>query len=292
MKNLLRNLLLCVALVLVYTTVTSAAENTGLPTKSSDIQIEMKDGSLSLETHDAPLHEVMRGIGELAGFKTILAEDFIEPPLVNVLFKSIAVREAVERLVSNKNRIIFYAPAGDETGQRIISQVWLLGPGSAPDGDELSDDESIASGQEKLVKGHKLIRLTKMLQESQEVQVRTRAAISLGALQDERAVLALESALLDQHFSVRSQAINALGQIGSEQAIIVLGSILLNSSANITERVMAAQALSKQDSAVAQGYLHSGAYDKIEQVRLASSNPSSPLQVRAMNDQIGNAEAQ
>ena len=202
------------------------------------------------------------------------------------------MREAVERLVSDKNRVIFYAPTGEETEQRIISQVWLLGSSAASGDDELSDNESIASAQKKVVKGHKLSRLTKMLQESQEVQVRTRAAIALGALQDERAVLALESALLDQHSSVRSQAINALGQIGSEQAIMVLGSILLNSSTDITERVMAAQALSKQDSAVAQGYLRSGAFDKIEQVRLASSNPSSPLKVRAINDQPGNAEAQ
>ena len=244
-------------------------------TEPGDIQIELEDGLLSLETRDAPLYEVIHEIGELAGFKTILVEDFSGSPQVNVIFKKIPVHDAVERLVSDKNRIIFYTPANDETGRRIISKVWLLGAGGVTGGTEPGADEILASGKEKVVKEHKLTNLLKMLQENQEVQVRTRAAIALGALQDERAVLALESAVLDTHSTVRFRAINALGQIGGERATMVLGNILLNSSADITERVSAAQALWKLDTKPAQGYLQAGANDTNEQIRLASSEPSS-----------------
>ena len=235
----------------------------------------------------------MREIGELAGFKTILVGDFIDPPLVNVLFDNIPVREAIERLVSDRNRIILYGRlAGDDTQQRIIAQVWLLQSGDASGDGAASDVESIALGREEDVKGHKLARLTKMLQQDQDISVRARAAIALGTFQDERAVLALESALLDKEPLVRSRAIKALGQIGGEQATMVLGNILLHGSADKTERVMAAQALWKHDSETARGYLLAGAYDTDEQVRLASIKPSSPPKARATNDQLGDAEAQ
>jgi len=292
MNALPRYIAICITLVLVFTTASGAAENTGTSLESADFQIEMKDGLLTLETHDAPLQEVVRGIGELAGFETILVEDFVEPPLVSVSFESIPVREAVERLVSDKNRIVIYSPTGDEDKRLVISQVWLLGSSSASGEGEVKDEKTIATAQEKAVKGHKLVRLTNMLQEDQEAFVRARAAIALGALRDERAVLALESTLLDTHSSVRSQAINALGRIGGEQATMVLGNILLHGSADKSERVMAAHALWKINSEAARGYLRAGAYDTDEQVRMASSKTSSPPNIRATNSQLGDAETQ
>jgi hypothetical protein len=81
-----RFLVLCAVLVFAYAAVSSAAEHTGMTQGPIDIRIEMKDGSLTLEARDAPLHEVMRGIGQLAGFKTILVGEFIKPSLVSVSF--------------------------------------------------------------------------------------------------------------------------------------------------------------------------------------------------------------
>lgn len=313
-----RYLVLCAVLVFVYATTSGAAEHTSTSPGPTGIRIGMKDGLLTLETHDAPLHEVMRGIGELAGFKTILVEDFIEPPLINVSFNNILVREAVERLLSDKNRIIFYTPAEDEAEQRVISQIWLLGSSDASGNGEAGDDETIVLTQDLQhdegdiggeavlrlsnqailglskndVKGPALGRFSKMLLEDQGTLVRIRAAIALGLLRDERAVPALESALLDKHSAVRLRAINALGQIGGERAIMVLGNILLHGSKDKTERVMAAQALWKHDSEAARGYLSAGAYDVDAQVRLASSKPLSPPKLRATSDQLGDAEAQ
>ena len=318
MNTPLQFLVLCAVLFLINANIGGAAGSTGEDPGSADIRIEMKAGSLTLETRDAPLYEVMRRIGELAGFKTILFADFVKPKLVSVSFDNIPVQEAVERLVVNTNRIIFYALAGIGAQEHVISQVWLLGSSRAADNDEAGDEESVGLSEDlhhdegkirseavlrlsnqavlglsnKDAAGHILARLTRVLQEDQEALVRSRAAIALGALRDEGAVLALESALLDEHPSVRSQAINALGQIGGDRAAMALGNILLNGHADKTERVIAAQALWKHDSEAARRYLRSGANDTNEQVRLASSKAPSPPKVRVTTDQLGPTKTQ
>ena len=279
--------------VLFYAAASSAAEPVGTSNESIDIRIELNDGSLTLETRDAPLHEVMRGIGKLAGFKTILVGDFIDPPLVSVTYENMLVREAIERLVSNNNRIILYGLAGDDPQQRIISQVWLLQSGIAVGDGVVSDDENFALGREEDIKGYKLARLTRMLQQDQDIQVRTRSAIALGTFQDERAVIALESALFDPDPSVRSQAIKSLGRIQSEQASIALGNILLRGSVGKSERILASRALWNHDSEIAQDYLRAGANDADAQIRSAStSNPMSSHKVRNTIDQFGESETQ
>ena len=284
-----RFLVLCAVLVFVYATASSATEHASMSPGPVDIRIEMKDGLLTLETRDAQLHEVMREIGELAGFKTILVGEFLKPSLVNVSFENMPLDEAIERLVSDNNRIILYGLAGDDTQQRIISQVWLLRSGDGV----VSEVESIALGREEDVKGYKLARLTRMLQQDQDMSVRVRAAISLGTFQDERAVFALESALLDESSMVRSQAIKALSRIGNEQATIALGNILLRASADKSERIMASQALWAHDSEIAQDYLRAGANDTDAQIRSASMNePLSSHKVRNTIDQFGESETQ
>lgn len=291
MRALLRQLVLSAVLILAHATTSGVAKETSASSSPADVRIEIKNGELTLETRNAPLHEVMREIGELVGFKTVLVGDFVEPPLVSVSLESMPVREAVERLVSDKNRIILYAPSGDGAQQR-ISQVWLLESGGESVDFEVGDDKGIALGRETDIRGHKLANLTKMLQQDQNVVVRSRAAIALGAFQDVRAVLALESALLDKDPSVRSQAINALGRIGSEQATMVLGNVLLHTSAEQSERVIAAQALWKNDSELAQSYLRAGSNDTDEQVRLASSKPPLFNKVPTTNGHLSSTAAQ
>ena len=213
--------------------------------------------------------------------------------------KNQSVREVVERLLNNTNRVIFYSPAKNGAQQSVISQVWLLDSSSLPGG-VISDDEKPIAFSSDLQhddgklrseaalrlsrqatigllkegdKGQVIDQLSQMLLEDQDPLVRSRAAIALGVLRDERAVLNLKSALQDQHSSVRSQTTVALGQIGGDQAIEALGTILLNKNAKITERIIAAQSLWKQDSKMAQNYLKAATEDADEQVRLASSRP-------------------
>ena len=166
MNALLRFLVLFA--FLVYAAASSAAEHAG----NAGIRLEIENGLLTLETRDAPLHEVMQEIGDLSGFKTILVGEFIKPSLVNVSFENIPLGAAIDRLVSDKNRIILYRLSEDDPRQRIISQVWLLQSGEAV----VSEVGSFASGSEADVNGYKLARLTRMLRQDQDKSVRARAA--------------------------------------------------------------------------------------------------------------------
>ena len=88
MNTPLQLVVLCAAAVLVTATVSGAAGSTGVNSGSTDIRIEMKAGLLTLEARDVPLYDVMRRIGELAGFKIILVTDFTKPPLVSASFEA------------------------------------------------------------------------------------------------------------------------------------------------------------------------------------------------------------
>jgi len=282
----------CLLIVSALTSPVWAKESSNPTHGSAIISIELRDGLLTAEIHDAPLHQVLFEIGKMVGFKTVQVTDFRDFPLVNASFENLVVNEAVERLVANTNRIVFYTHSDDGAHRRVISQVWLLEPGVAGADSTQSivlDDD--LQNEEALKRSEAVLRLTQqpvgepileklagMLQTDEDPLVRSRVAIALGALKDERAVSDLESALLDAHFSVRAQSIAALGQIGGERATIILGSILLNDGIDPVERVLAAQALWKQDSETALNYLQAGTSNSNEQVRMASSkSPSSPV---------------
>ena len=112
----MREILLGLAVVFICATVASGAENSSLPKDSSDIQIELKNGSLWLEARNATLREVMHEIGDLAGFKTIVVGDITETTIADVLFENIPVHEAIERLINDKNRVIFYSSVSEKAG--------------------------------------------------------------------------------------------------------------------------------------------------------------------------------
>jgi len=267
----------------------SASENQ--PADNTDIRIELNDGLLSAEIDDVPLPRVLAEIGKLAGFKVVQVGDFDDYPRINSKFEMLPLQVAVERLVANTNRIFFFSQSEGAESQRVLSQLWLLGPGEA--GAEITQKTEVVGGlqhEDPLIRSQAALRLvqqqggeatleklTILLQTDQDPLVRSRVAIALGALGDERAVSELESATLDPHFSVRTQSMTALGQIGGERATRVLGGILLNDTVEPVERVVAAQALWKQDSEIAQGYLEAGSSDSNEQVREASIKaPSVP----------------
>jgi hypothetical protein len=252
-----RGVVFRVAIVLACISANGMAQETDTSKFPAEIRVEIENGQLSLETRDAPLHEVMREIGEIAGFETVLVGSFTEPLLVSVSFEDLPVREAVERLVRAENRIIVYAPSAGNAGPRVITQVLLLQAGTTPTDMTFTESQSIASGSAEDVRAYKLARLIAMLQPEQVEAVRTRAAMALGNFQGERAVKALESALFDNSPTVRLQAINALGRIGSEQASETLINFLQNDDTDEADRLAATRALSLHDTATAGKFLGS-----------------------------------
>ena len=119
----------CLAIVLSQISMVLGAESSTKNPATPSIRLESNAGLLTLETHDAPLHEVLHKIGELAGFKTIQVVNSNQYPRITVFFENRPVLEIVEHLVDNANRIIFFTVTEDEPQQRVISQVWLLGTG-------------------------------------------------------------------------------------------------------------------------------------------------------------------
>lgn len=217
-----RYLLLWVAPVLACATASGLAQNSHTHYVPAVRQLELNGDLLTLAADSAPLHEVVREIGEIAGFETVLVGSFIESPLVSASFENLPLHEALERLVKTESRIVVYTPSAGNAGNNAIAQVWLLQAGTAAADMTLEDDQSIASGSKQDVQAYKLNRLIVMLQPDQAEFVRTRAAIALGQFQDERAVLALETALADRSRLVRLEAINALSRINSDQASTAL----------------------------------------------------------------------
>jgi hypothetical protein len=281
----------CLTLVVLFvlgfgslTAPTEIAAAGNLATDSAIIHIELKDGLLTAEIREAPLPRVLAEIGKLAGFKVVQVADFDDFPRINHKFEHIPLQVAIERLVANTNRILFYEGEGAES-ERVISQLWLLGPGEeGTDTTQLTEAAGGLQHEEPTIRSQAALRLVQqqdeeaiveklsvLLQTDQDPLVRSRVAIALGSLGDERAVTELEAALLDTNFSVRAQSMTALGQIGGERATMALGGVLLDEGLDPVERVIAAQALWKQGSESAQNYLQVASNDANEQVREASN---------------------
>lgn len=278
MTTIVRLPFLVLFFALLLAAMTSVAEN---------IEIDMEADLLTVEVRDAPLSEVVRAIGERAGFETMVVGDLDMP--VNAAFTGVPVREALDRLLGDTNRVIVSG------ADRAIARVWLLGSGGTADDIVVTEPEheildadlrhpDAKTRSEAVLKLANLgatepvlAALIRVLLEDEDALVRSRAAIVLGKLGDERAVPALESALSEEHGSVRAQVIHALGLIDGENATLALGDVLLHSTDN-TERVIAAQALARQDTELARQYLDAVADDSDQQVRAASRSNAGQIQ--------------
>ena len=262
-------------------------------------ELDVEAGLLTLEAHDAPLSDVVRAIGERVGYETILVGDL--PAAVNTSFKGVPVGDGLERLLRDIDRVVLYGPAQEGSDNSAVSQIWLFGPGgpaestvagaaglAARDDLEQTDERIRADAVLRLASSYPveqaLERLARALREDEDAFVRSRAAAALGALQDDRAVPALESALEDEHDSVRMQAIQALGRIGGERATTALGDVLLYGTER-KQRIQAAWALGRQDTEIARRILDTVADDPDELVSMASRKPPGRARAPALEAQ-------
>jgi hypothetical protein len=77
--------------------------------------------------------------------------------------------------------------------------------------------------------------------------------------------------------------------MGGERASIALGNVLIEGGRATIERVLAAQALWRQESAIARSYLDVDATDPNQQIRKASSQAQPTVNVRQGNEVIGSS---
>jgi hypothetical protein len=261
----------------------AAADDMDRPLLPGTFRLYVESDLLTLEARDAPLSEVVRAIAEQVGFETKFVGDLAVP--VSTSLTGVPVSDGLERLVSDIDRVVLYAPPREGTNDRVVSQLWLFASNGAAasaaepvalDDVEQTGDKTRAAAMLRLANAdateEALDRLVQALRDDEDALVRSRAATALGRLQDGRALSALETALEDGHASVRIQAIHALGQIGGERATMALGEVLLY-SAQRSERVRAAWTLGRQDTELAQSFLDAAANDPDKLVWTASSTP-------------------
>jgi HEAT repeat protein len=251
---------------------------------ATSVEIRVEGGLVSVEARDAPVAGVIRAIGEQGGFETIVVGDVNRS--VSASFADVPLRNALARLLGDTNHVVVH-----DTGHAIV-RLWLLGSGGtvtslAPANPPMTVRVPTVAGEvrpqdETVARSLAVLQLTRSgaapavlealgraLLEDADALVRTRAAMALGSLGDERALPVLQPALADENGSVRTQVIQALGLIGGEPATRVLGDILLQGG-NSSERIVASRGLARQDTELARQYLDTAANDPDQRVRAAA----------------------
>ncbi len=259
----------------------------------STIDVVIRDGMLTLDARDAPLAEVIRRIGEVGGFETVIAGDLSTP--VTHSFAGVPVKDGIERLVGDITRVVIYAPSAGEAPPPLkelrlyavaAPDVGDRGPGvsASVDPDILAELEDPDVGI-RIEAVRKLSRLNGavvvdalagVLRSDEDSRVRARAATALGGFADERAVPALETAVGDETQSVRIQALRALGRVGGDRATRILGEVLLGGS-DVTQRVVAAWGLGRDGGEAARSMLTAAAADPSSMVSSAASRALNNL---------------
>ena len=128
------------------------------------VAIDIQAGLLTLEAHAAPLVEVIKAIGERAGFETIVSGPVMRE--VSSSFNRVPVPKALARLLVGIDYVLLYAPEGDETAPREVSQLWLLGMSADPANETLAAAELAARFESRKdlganARSEHLLRLTR-----------------------------------------------------------------------------------------------------------------------------------
>ena len=289
--------LLSAAIIVSLAMVTPAAAaqaDAGMSSGVFDLKVD--SGLLTLDARDAPLAEIMRAIGNQAGFEIIMTDDV--DTSVTMTITDLSVAEALDRLLEGFDWVVVHDRQQDGTTDRAIDKVLVfestsevIGTMAAigePNGSAGTAESAMTGDAQQLdsrTRGRDLLRLVnsgatpevlatlgEALQADDDAWVRGRAAAALGALRDERAVSDLAWALGDESASVRMEATQALGRIGGDRAVWALGAALVNGTTGM-ERIQAAWALGKQDSDLARQLLDAAAGDPSDLVWRSSQTP-------------------
>ncbi len=253
------------------------------------IEVQVRNGLVSLNVRDAPVAEVIRKIGEEAGFETVVLG-----PLDHQITRSLTempVYDAVRRLARETTFIMIHARSKSDAEAAPIKEVRLyrstLGqppPDHVTTVKDAVDPEVLAGlsaddARARIRAVQKLGRtgeesavavLEQVIRKDDDPLVRGQAAAALGKIGSERAVPALEAALGDPVQSVRIQAVRGLGRIGEESSARILGELLLHGADRRVRRT-AAWSLGRGKDELARFYLEAAISDPDSAVRRSAN---------------------
>lgn len=188
---------------------------------TAPIEVKIREGLLTVNARDAPLADVLRTIGEIAGFKVVIRGDL--STAVTKSFADVPLDKVISRLIGKNSWIMIYGPSdGDgrvsapsellvygsrDTGTATVMQPTTVTSNMAP------PESSPASLEESILKDLA----------GPDRHARARAIGMLGRLKDENSIDILIQLLSEEEDpSVRQTAVVALGRIGSDRAIDTL----------------------------------------------------------------------
>lgn len=269
------------------------ADTTGeLP--SDAIEVQLRNGLLTLDARGAPLGEVIRAIGEESGFKTAI-EGVVDTPVERSLV-AIPLETGLRYLLDDVPHVMFYPLPKDGESSRQLREIRLYGrepetaqlPPFASESDAVMPPISAEPGARmrairesaRSTDQGAISSLGRVLHEDDDPGMRGLAARELGEIGGDSALPALQSALEDTEESVRIRAIRALAQIDSDRATRLLGEMLLEGPER-RSRMMAAWALGNRGGPVAESYLEEALEDSDELIRQGVEHALSQMRRQA-----------
>ena len=188
---------------------------------TAPIEVKIREGLLTVNAQDAPLADVLRTIGEKAGFKVVIRGDLSTS--VTKSFADVPLDKVISRLIGKNSWIMIYGPSDGDGRVSGPSELQVYG----------SRDTGTATGmQPTAIKSNMAAPESSpaSLEDSilkdlagPDRHARARAIGMLGRLKDENSIDILIQVLLEEEDpSVRRNAAITLGRIGSDRAIDTL----------------------------------------------------------------------
>ncbi len=185
------------------------------PTSPASMKIRVEQEQVTAQIVSTPLPQVLDELAARTGLVFELAAQEATP--VTVTFSRISIKEAVERLADDFNSIFYYSR--DESGQSRIMFVRIFPRGNKPQQASLryigsgtitrTGDDTVDTPEQAV----------KVLEESEDVDVRQKAIEVLAAVKGDAFVEAITKALDDAAPEVRVAAIEALAGTGVHAAL-------------------------------------------------------------------------
>ena len=194
---------------------------------TAPIEVKIREGLLTVNARGASLADVLRVIGEKAGFTVIIRGNLSTP--VTSSFAGVPLDKAIRRLIGRNSWIMIYGLSDGDGRVSVPSELQVYGSRdtetatvmqpTATKSNMAAPESSPASLRDTILKD--LARPDR--------HARVRAIGMLGRLKDENSIDILIQVLLEEDDpSVRRNAVITLGRIGNDRAIDALEEVSLS----------------------------------------------------------------
>jgi hypothetical protein len=239
---------------------------------ASAIQVTIQQGLLTVDVQDVPLTDLLRIIGERAGFGVTI-HGTVKAPVTDS-FTDLPLGEGIRRVVGGNGLVLIYAPSQGGGSAGVPTEVWVYAMGPRPR-EQVAQALAHPDSSARLEAVQSLlgrrdedagVALAQILTQAPDPMVRAQAATALGTLGGAQAADALVASLDDQDPSVRIEATRAITALKGDEAAHPLAGVLLGDQ-DPKVRLEAARALATFKSDEAHGVLKAADGDPDGDVR-------------------------